>query len=394
VALIVMLTLLTLCCLTLLLSRLSAAQLQANGLQTSQSALARAKQELIADAIFRKPIVEGTRLRLPDLGEDMSHNPTEGIAAVGLAGITKDVSVLGKFPWNTLHSEPLRDTTGECLWYAVSGRFKTTPQTDTFNWDTPGQLDVIDRNGNPIAANQAALIIAPGPVLPGQDRALNDSVYRQCGGNYDAVNYLDPFDTAYAFAGSRNYFSGTNHRVTPDAGNVRFVLPDSRNYNDQFVAISSNDVFDLLIKHKDFATAVSTMLGNPDFSTIPIIGSKGTSAFVCPNKDVSCKQSCEKEPFCENWKEMLFLTELKLPSKVTVDSVLFTTCQRVLIFSGRSNASQTRGTAVQKNDKKQYLEGVNLTSFSVPTAMTPAAFSGISVFDWRRPDADVIRCLP
>ena len=40
------------------------------------------------------------------------------------------------------------------------------------NWDTQGQIDVIDGTGKMIATNLAALIAAPGQAVDRQDRTL------------------------------------------------------------------------------------------------------------------------------------------------------------------------------------------------------------------------------
>jgi len=63
------------------------------------------------------------------------------------------------------------------------------------------------------------------------------------------------------------------------------------------------------------------------------------------------------------------------------------------MFAGRKSAAQRRGTAAEKADKNNYLEGANAVAFTVPTAGA-ANFAGVSAFNWRTPSADVVRCLP
>ena len=36
-------------------------------------------------------------------------------------------SAIGRLPWQTLGLPPLRDSTGECLWYVVSAAYKENP---------------------------------------------------------------------------------------------------------------------------------------------------------------------------------------------------------------------------------------------------------------------------
>lgn len=123
VALLAMLTLLTLFGLYLFVGQLSAMQPRLAREQEAATALAEARAALIGDAISWPSIYDAGYLRMPDLGS-RSGVITEGEASTTFPGDGKDLSVLGKFPWNTLHSTVLRDAQGGCLWYAVSGRFK------------------------------------------------------------------------------------------------------------------------------------------------------------------------------------------------------------------------------------------------------------------------------
>lgn len=95
---------------------------------------------------------------------------------------------LGRLPWRTLGLPDLRDGSGECLWYAVSGAFKENPATTPVNSDTNGQLVIKDDAGNTLAGNAIAVILAPGAALPGVTRAAGTS---QCGGTNIASDYLD-----------------------------------------------------------------------------------------------------------------------------------------------------------------------------------------------------------
>jgi len=105
-------------------------------------------------------------------------------ATCGAAGTNQ----LGRLPWRTLGLPDLRDGSGECLWYAVSGAFKESPATTPVNSDIPGQLVIKDDAGNTLAGNAIAVILAPGPALPGVTRTAGTS---QCGGTNIASDYLD-----------------------------------------------------------------------------------------------------------------------------------------------------------------------------------------------------------
>ena len=384
-ALMVMLTLLTLWGLNLFIGQFSAAQFNAMRAQTLATALAKAKEALIGNTVREPSLSDAGYLELPDLGTAFVV-VTEGQASGTFSGDGKDLSVAGKIPWKTLATAPLRDGSGECLWYVVSGRFKNDSpnlRTDILNWDTQGQIDVINRHGLTIATGLAALVVAPGPVLPGQSRSLGDPAYVQCGGNYDARNYMDAYDSANAISGEFNYFSGsTNHRAALDSSNKRFVMTASEHYNDTFLYITVDDIFAPIIRRSDFATAVANLMNSPAFETIAIAGGKGTDNLACGT-----------DRFCKDWREMLFLAALPSPSSIVIDGIPSGTCSRALLFSGKRLSTQSRRTAAEKADKNNYLEGANAVSFTTPTA-SAAAISGASVFDWRTPGRDLARCLP
>ncbi|MFA6921600.1 MAG: hypothetical protein WC216_07120 [Gallionella sp.] len=337
------------------------------------AALAQARDALIGSTSTQSQLASTGYLNLPDLGSGVNY--PEGSAAGTLPGNYKDYSVIGKVPWKTLKISPLRDGQGECLWYVISGRFKNMPKTDVFNWDTQGQLDVIDSNNNPIANNVAALIVAPTHPQSGQNRA-SDPVYTQCGGNYDTSNYLN------------SYFTGsTNNRVASNSNNKSFVMAN----NDHFLFVTIDDIFRPIIHRTDFSTQISALLDDPYFLTVTnATGSKGTNTINCNGL------SAANHTFCINWKEMLLLTELPVPSNITIINNGVTTitgpCSFVLIFGGQKTANQVRLTNANKSDPANYLEAPNLTAFDTPTAHS-SNFSGALTFSASNPGADLLRCL-
>ena len=403
----VMLTVLTLWGLSLFIGQFSAAQYRIRGAQNTAQALAEAKDALIGDAISRSVITDAAYLRLPDLGQDIDGNASEGFASSNFAGNTKNYSVLGKFPWKTLRTMALRDSSAECIWYVVSGRYKITPSTESLNWDTQGQIDIIDGNGNVVATNLAALLVAPGRPLTGQDRALSNAAYTQCGGNYDARHHLDTFSADNAVSGEVNYFADSiNNRIAQNTNHKRFVETSSEHYNDSFLPITTDDVYLPLIRRDGFKAAISDLLGNPVFvshlQTTVIAGSKGTDKVecrcnnsICDDDDTTLLAPAQKifHEFCKNWKEMLFLKQLQVPGGITVDGALSATCSRILFFSGKRDTGQSRVTASEKADVNNYLEGTNAASFN--TVNAPASdFSGASTFDWSSPEMDLVKCVP
>ena len=88
---------------------------------------------------------------------------------------------LGRLPWKSLGVDRLRDAHGEVLWYAVSDSFRNPNlYNDAINSDSKGTLLLYAADGNtlltPDGEDLAAVIIAPGPPLPGQDRSNSSEV--------------------------------------------------------------------------------------------------------------------------------------------------------------------------------------------------------------------------
>lgn len=350
-------------------------------------ALAVAQSALVGHMVRSPDVTAMARLPNPDLRVNAVF--AEGSQS-GSAG-ARNASLLGKLPWRSLGLSSLKDGDGECLWYAVSGRFKSNPQSlDAFNWDTPGQLDLMREDGTMLQTGLAALLISPGVPLDGQNRASNDAGLRECGGNYDARNYLDTFHAADAIAGQLNYFPGsTNHRQASDAASKTFVMAANARYNDRFLFITVDELFRPIIRRADFAAQVNALTSDTTFlaylATVSISGSKGTDA-------IDCAQA-PHPAFCRHWREMLLLTALPAPASVMVDgSPTEAACVRVLIFSGSRTQQQQRKTETDKSRPENYLEGQNLAAFSLPVARN-AGFAGMSGFSAQNPAADIVRCL-
>lgn len=105
---------------------------------------------------------------------------------------TQGITTLGRLPWTTLGTSPLRDQHGECLWLMVSGDYKNNPKADLLNRDTPGRILIQSEQAGQfttLAEDVVAVIIAPGPPLIGQARSFQTNTL--CDGPMDASQYLD-----------------------------------------------------------------------------------------------------------------------------------------------------------------------------------------------------------
>lgn len=390
--------------------------------QRTSQALAYAKQVLIGDAL-----VDGSGyLRLPDIGSSRNPlAPQEGRAAGNFAGNALNTSVLGRLPWRTLATGVLRDAQGECLWYGVSGSFQRANQATPLNWDSLGHFDLMASNATAAGTLSTALtphqrpvavLIAPGPTLAGQNRGLSalDDV-TQCGGNYDARNYLDPVNPDPRLNNVLNYFDGANNATgnfliapksllsAPATDPIDHVMLT----NDQMLGITSEELFQHLQKTPEFKANVDGLLRDlsehlnglaPALLPARSAGNKGLdgviASFIAAHPENAWNAT--KSLVRDNWRNNLLYTRPAQASVVNGAQV----CAAVLLFAGartqrsvapigaqlRASGEQI-GTAVLFGDPTMYLEGGN-TVF--PAA---GAYAGAAHFDATNASADVVRCI-
>jgi len=200
----------------------------------STEALARAKEALLSFATSYGDTHSGETPGYMPCPDRFGGNP-EGTAEPSCGGA--DEAVIGRLPWRTLDLPDLRDGSGECLWYVVSGNYKNSPKTSLLNWDTNGLLTVNGSSGEILAQGNAptgavAVLIAPGAAWGSQNRTADPGA-PICRGNYSPAQYLDS-------AG------GYNNAVINAAANgvSDFVTgPASDTFNDQLVWITSEELW-------------------------------------------------------------------------------------------------------------------------------------------------------
>ena len=242
--------------------------------QKTYAALAQAKAALIAYAVTygddpsHADRVPGF-LPCPDLGT----STYEGQAALScpLSGPSSLVSVIGRLPWRTLGLDALKDGSGECLWYAVSGTYKNNPNgvstntstSNMMNWDTNGQFKVVDSNGNTLAGsspdNQAvAVIFAPGAALSGQSRTPAAGT-PNCGGNYIASSYLESAKDGNNIV--RNNSTLVSPSSPPNVADTSTFIAGttSDTFNDKLVYITRADIWNAIKKRSDFNNYLRAM---------------------------------------------------------------------------------------------------------------------------------------
>ncbi|MDI6746005.1 MAG: hypothetical protein QMD17_02560 [Rhodocyclaceae bacterium] len=461
-ALLIFLVLLVMGGLTYVVSSFGPEMIEARRAQATNSALVQARDALTgyalqyrdAEASQGRPNRMYGYLPLPDLGSTRNMNVActqEGCDANTFTGLSFDTNgigptVVGRFPWRTLGTGPLRDGHGECLWLIVSSlhsriqRNSPAPILPPMNWDTLGQLDVVVANGTNALVSAlssaherpVAIIFSPGPPLPGQNRSNpGDDDVSQCGGNYSVANYLDPA-TASALGGVTNYLSGTNlaSGVTGDSepandpdtpkslvarGKIfstgsAFLPSGCEGSNCTLVAndiglpVTSDHLFGAIRKNVHFRTDINSMLERMTSCLRDQIaaGSAFTPTLITGNTPPADKSAgripvsaCYDDNinplgYFSHYREMLFAAK---PNSGNFTVAGDPNCAGVLLFSGQRSPTQQRITATQKNTPANYLEGINLTSFT----STGTVFSGDMLLNRSPPQAaeqDIARCIP
>ena len=306
-------------------------------------------------------------------------------------------TVIGRFPWRTVGTAPLRDSDGECLWYIVSANFKSLGINPglTMNWDTLSQLDVVVANGTAAMVSAIAsaherpiaVIFSPGPPLPGQDRSasVTDSV-TECGGNYVVSNYLDPA-VATNLGGITNYLAGTNKAsdvtspVTPKALSANGVVnrrsdgtlwtgncppngtsPCTTVANDTGVAVTSELLFRTLRGSSYFRTDINAMLDRMVGCLRDQIVAAGAgftpdtlTGFTPPADkaagrilDSTCYDNTQHPlGYFSHYRDQVFIAK---PTSglwtVTVDGVAQNSCAATLLFASQRSAKYPTPTDV------------------------------------------------
>ena len=370
--------------------------------KVTAAALAQAKEALIGYAVaYRDTHADQVNgyLLLPDLGTTKNLMPGlgEGASAGNFLTNGANLSVVGRLPWRSLGLPALRDSQGACLWYAVSGAYQNEQTAPLMNWDTLGQFETFRSNGTPAGTistvgvnlhnRPVAVIFAPGSVLAGQVRGpVGADAVTECGGNYNARNYLDTFNPNPLINNIVNYFGGLNFAsgvfpiATPKQLAFGPVLDGTGNtlVNDRMLTITSDELFRSIKRRNDFKTDVDSMvediaqcLNNLPPASLPVasLTNKGVGDFPAavplpPDPtplDVlsTCRPIVQQRlNVLQNWQDNLLYTRPAVAATVGV-----ATCNAVLFFSGERRANQARATAADRSLAANYLEGTNATLF-------------------------------
>ncbi len=417
-ALMIMLVIMVMGAATVLVSSLNSSGLRIERDKITAGALAQAKDALIGYAATYRdthPSQVHGYLPCPDTDGSNGLQP-EGSAESGSGSpcanvsTNQNVSVMGRLPWKTLDLLPLRDGNGECLWYAVSGTYKSLPKTDMMNWDINGLFEIMASDGVGYLAGSAAdnravaVIFSPGAVSGNQDRAAGGSA-PTCGGNYTASNYLDN-DTVHS----------TNNSAISATANAasRFVVglvkdaSDNVIVNDRVIFITKDDIFKAIKKRNDFGAFVSSLL--TPTTCLSALPAPVTMTFNNPTSPFTTETSggttvgsletgrvpkaCLTSPL-DNWQDNLLYARCTSGTVcLTVNSPI-PNCKGIVIFAGERNASQPRITNTQKNTWSNYLEGTAPTDPLTAFTTGATTITGASLpYSPASPSADILVCIP
>ena len=274
VALILYVLVLVLSGMSTLLYFLNESNLKNKRLNKTYTSLAEAKAALIGYSVLNasKP---GT---LPCPDTDNNGNSNSSVANCS--------SYIGRLPWRLqLGMTMLKDSHGECLWYALSPVFRTQMTNPTrllnpLNSTTNGTINVVNDSDAPIAsANPVlAVIFAPNYPVTGQNRSGAATIY--CPGDSVASKYLDTKGLVNNAIGN---VIGANY--TFKIGAV------DNGFNDQLVYITARDLYPALRKR-----ITKEIVGNPSPLAVPSGLVKYYQTFAntypCPAKSVTGNADC------------------------------------------------------------------------------------------------------
>lgn len=214
--------------------------------KTTAASLAQAKEALLGYAVTYRDTHPGDDFGYLPCPDTLSNNGQADSNQGATRCKGKDISVVGRLPWRTLGLPALRDSSGECLWYAVSGTFKAVAaglKTVPMNSGIDGQFRIQDAGGTVLVdapPRAAAVIFATHAVIGAQDRASGGAI-TECGGNITVANYLDIVN---------GIDSGANAISTITVATAASI--ENGTNNDRAIWITPDEIFDRIEDRSDY----------------------------------------------------------------------------------------------------------------------------------------------
>jgi len=257
IALLILVIVVALTITTYYFSSISLVDYQVNNLEQTRSALKKAKQALINYAVMH---ADGSGSGNP--GEfgylPCPHiaNATEGVQDLTCKARYKNT--IGYLPWISLETDILRDGSGNCLWYAVSGSYKNNPNSQLINEDTNGMFQTVDDNGATIQGGLShervvAIVFAAGAPVANQDRTYDPT--KACGD--DAANvaeYLEG-DGITDNSAVQDIVDTIDQFISASITSDSLAAP----YNDLMITISREEIWAAIMARNDIDGKMQTL---------------------------------------------------------------------------------------------------------------------------------------
>lgn len=340
-ALLLMLVLVTMGILFTVVSQVSLVGMKWARAGSSNVALQQAKEALIGYATTYRDTHPGEVFGyLPCPDADGDGNAETANNSTNCASTTQ--VVIGLLPYQTLGLSDLRDANSECLWYAVSPGYKASmSKVEPMNWDSRGQIKILDSDGTPtvladptydpgpppkgIEGGAIAVIIAAGPPLLNNTAGRGNNTDKTCGhsGKPNWRAFLE--SVSFDASGNSGFDASGNSTATPLI--VAKGTIDSVSNNDQIAWITPKDIFESVRKRKDqgglntlmttVATAMTAkintdlVIGSVPVSALPSVGFatiSGPTPYagyvgMLPSLTVSSDPNNILNTFLDNWNE-------------------------------------------------------------------------------------------
>ncbi len=242
-------------------SELTISQIKVNTDKNTQLNLKKAKQAVIDYAVTYADRSAGNGYGVLPYPEAFL-NGDDGKTATVVAGSTKNTNVVEWLPWRSLDLANLKDDSGTCLFYAVSGTYKlgASVQADMINEDSIGMFRVLNSanmvvQGGSDDSQVVALVIAPGAPLPGQVR--NPAVVNSsCGRDYGNVSAYLEGNGVY----NNSTTSATIDTVDDFIHATETSSTEATPYNDKFLTIAREEIWNAIVKRDDFKQKMENLV--------------------------------------------------------------------------------------------------------------------------------------
>ncbi len=224
----------------------------------TQVALADAKDALLSFALLYPDTHANAAIQLPCPDLDDTGSTLDGESHTFNCGAT-GVTMMGRLPWKTLGIAAPRDGAGECLWYAVSGEYKSAGVATSamINPDSNGQLELYQSETGTLIEGQSpderpvAVLVAPGAALGTQVRQAVSQPGQQCSDDFSPASFLE----------SDSGSGISNAVLTGGVGIDQFVRAAGAqdDLNDRILSISRHELASLVYQRHDFDASIATL---------------------------------------------------------------------------------------------------------------------------------------